>query len=490
MFPTIDIAGYPLSLYFTLIMFGYVLAAFIMWKEAKRVGINPDDALDLSLWVMVWGVIGARVLHVLVDGFFWDYVHLCTDPMLVEGRDLLGRPLSDLQDLASRSSKELQSVARMCTESAQCKAAGWGFDSVAELEAAEAAGQLSGFFAEPKGYDVGPICNGDTGLCHPEQDCLRWAKFWAGGLTYYGGLLGAIVFSVFFATRHRMGMLWAPDMASLPRRGPLAKVPGLGYVAHFLSYLRRFPAGILKTADIASPTVALAHAMGRLGCFCAGCCFGAITDGPAGVHFPSGSQAYQTHRKEHVDALKGQFQELGEWMSLPVHPTQLYEAGVNFVLFAVLFFVIRKRKRFHGHVFAWFLTLYGAARFTLEFWRDDMRGEVFSLSTSQPIALPLMVAGVWLLISGLKRSTGIVDDGANPPLGKPRSEGVEQPRQVRWEDDGEFVSPVEGWPASLEKMEEKYDLKRVGASEAQSVDVEEADDGGGESGDAGSQEGS
>lgn len=449
MFPTLDVAGYPVSLYFAAIALGYTMAVWLFVSEARRTGVDADDTLDLAIWMIIWGVIGARVLHVLVDGFLLDYVNLCVDPMLVEGRDLIGRPLSDLESVAARRGLPLEEVARLCTESAQCEAAGWGYkDDVAAYEAALASGELSSCFAEPAGYDVGPVCNGESGLCHPERDCLRWAKFWAGGLTFYGGFLAAGLMTVVFATRRRMGMLWAPAMGDLPRQGALANVPVLGAAAHFVAYLRKFPDAILRLGDMAAAPLVFAHALGRLGCYFAGCCFGAVTQGALGVQFPVGSQAYRLHREEHLEALKAQFGVLGEWLSLPVHPTQLYEVGANLLIFGVLYFVLRARKTFHGYLLGWMLVLYGLARFHIEFLRADMRGELLGLATSQWIAVPLVLIGVAVLVYGSRRSGGaVIDDGAWPPLGKALDESVYQGRVVSW--GGVEVSPVAGWPDQI-----------------------------------------
>jgi len=102
------------------------------------------------------------------------------------------------------------------------------------------------------------------------------------------------------------------------------------------------------TADALTPALALGTCFGRIGCFLNGCCYGRPTDVAWGVKFPG--------------------------MHHPVHPTQLYEAIGAFSIFLFTYFVVRPRKRAHGEVFAWLLTLYGTMRFALEFLRDDERG--------------------------------------------------------------------------------------------------------------------
>jgi phosphatidylglycerol:prolipoprotein diacylglycerol transferase len=89
--------------------------------------------------------------------------------------------------------------------------------------------------------------------------------------------------------------------------------------------------------------------------------------------------------------------------ALPVHPTQLYLALLNFGVFLLLYFVVRRRKRVDGQVFAWFLIGKGVVRSFVEIFRDDDRGVFFGwLSTSQILSLPLVACGIYLLLHGLR----------------------------------------------------------------------------------------
>jgi phosphatidylglycerol:prolipoprotein diacylglycerol transferase len=184
------------------------------------------------------------------------------------------------------------------------------------------------------------LCNEATHACHPPQDCLEFLKFWHSGLAYYGGFL-----------------LAAP----------------IGFW-----YLRRKQLGVLRVADLVTPFIALGLFFGRLGCFLAGCCYGKACTLPWAVTFPGG---------------------LGD-----VHPTQLYESLGALGISAVLYLVVRPRKRAHGQVLAAFLVLYGVLRFLLELLRDDERGALLGLSTSQWIGIPLVVGGV--LLWRRRRSAG------------------------------------------------------------------------------------
>lgn len=159
MHPSIDIGFTTLPSYFTLLMVGLTLATLLAHREAMRRGIDGNTILDLGLLMMAAGLIGSRILHVLADGHFWDYVHLCTDPDQLPGLAI--------------------SAGRRCTSEAQCIQAG-----------------------------LGDLCDTATGLCRQQQDCLRVFKIWYGGYVFYGGLLLAVPLGIWFL--HRRGLaVWA-----------------------------------------------------------------------------------------------------------------------------------------------------------------------------------------------------------------------------------------------------------------------------------------
>ncbi len=143
------------------------------------------------------------------------------------------------------------------------------------------------------------------------------------------------------------------------------------------------------TADVLAPGVVLGQAIGRIGCFSAGCCWGEICTRPWAVTFTDITAARQ----------------VGTPMDTPLHPVQLYESAAAFLIFAFLLW-LAPRKRFHGQVTLTYVALYSAARFSLEFWRGDPdRGSWFGgvVSTSQIISVVLLL-GAALLLPRLKRS--------------------------------------------------------------------------------------
>lgn len=294
---TIDLSlfggGYvlPAPSYFVLLLMGFVFATLMGAIWAKRIGQDPDVIVDLGLAMLLAGIAGGRILHVLADGYFWDYVHLCTDPSKVQ----------------------------------------WHLDR-----------------AQCLSPDYAGVWDFAAGVCKPKaRDCFAWARFYAGGLTYYGGFLGASV------------------------------------AAWYLLRADRFP--FWKAADMAGMVVPLGLGFGRMGCLLAGCCFGKPTGSSLGLVFPPNSPASESEFKA------GLLKSISE-SSLHVHPTQIYESGASFAIAALLILYVHGRKRYDGQVFLAFVALYAAVRFALEFLRSDDRGGFFGLSTSQLIGLLLIGA--------------------------------------------------------------------------------------------------
>ena len=148
-----------------------------------------------------------------------------------------------------------------------------------------------------------------------------------------------------------------------------------GLLAAYL-YCRKQSLPFLRWADCFMPGVALAQGFGRIGCFLAGCCFGKPTDSLLGVVFPAGSAAPS---------------------GVSLWPVQLFSAGGDFLLAALLLLLDRKKPR-AGLLTGVYLLLYSIGRFLIEFLRDDPRGAVGLLSTSQFIALFTAAAAAAILV--------------------------------------------------------------------------------------------
>ncbi len=166
-----------------------------------------------------------------------------------------------------------------------------------------------------------------------------------------------------------------------------------------------------RTADAFAPGIAIGQAIGRLGCYSAGCCWGEPTTSALGVQFKergheiTGVPVIVAHLTDPAQREVWSNKLGGLLAPLKLHPVQLYETGATFVIFLLLLW-LTGRRRFHGQVMLAYALLYAVARFTLEFWRDDPRGEVFNLSTSQFIAVLLFIASLSAYIWRTRKLAG------------------------------------------------------------------------------------
>ncbi len=165
-------------------------------------------------------------------------------------------------------------------------------------------------------------------------------KVWQGGLSFHGGLIGGIGALIAYCLIKRMS--------------------------------------ILKVADLFVPSVMIAYAIGRVGCFLNGCCYGAPTGMPWGVRF--------------LDDGTGQ-------LTPPSHPTQLYATALATLFFVGLVYAERHR-RYLGQVSCWFLLGTATERFIMEIWRagttsDVIRvGPIHFLTDVQWLCLGIFAVGL------------------------------------------------------------------------------------------------
>ncbi len=245
MFPNLcKIDGFILHTYGILLATGFLAAVLLMKREARRVGLDPNQVMDLAFYTLVSALIGSRLFYVLTN---------------------------------------------------------WGE-----------------FRDSP--VDV--------------------VFFWRGGLVFYGGLILAFLTGLWYVRKHRLNFS--------------------------------------KLADLVAPSIALGQAVGRLGCFSAGCCYGGPSALPWAVTFRSAESLAP--------------------LGIPLHPTQLYEAAADFVIFLALR-MMRKKERFQEKLFWYYLLFYSTARYVIEFYRNDPRGWVIpqALSSAQAVAFVAIPVAVYML---------------------------------------------------------------------------------------------
>jgi phosphatidylglycerol:prolipoprotein diacylglycerol transferase len=190
-----------------------------------------------------------------------------------------------------------------------------------------------------------------------------WEVFmiWRGGLVYYGGVIAAVIAAIVYLKKHRLSV-------------------GKGF-------------------DLLVPSLALGHAVGRVGCLLNGCCFGKVSFLPWAIRFPKGSPVYfyQLYVEGSLPP--------GSARSLPVHPTQIYSSIMELFIFVVLATYL-PRKKFDGQIFWLYILLYGAGRFFVEFFRADNPAVkwlgVLDLSVPQLMSLAAIVVSAPILILGVR----------------------------------------------------------------------------------------
>jgi phosphatidylglycerol---prolipoprotein diacylglyceryl transferase len=160
-------------------------------------------------------------------------------------------------------------------------------------------------------------------------------------------------------------------------------------VAVALWYLWRHKMPMWTVTDVFAPGIALGHVVGRLGCLFAGCCFGRPSTVPWAITF-------------HNDFAH---QNVGTPLGIPLHPTQLYEAGAELLILGILLALERRGRTYPGRTFWTYMLLYGISRFVIEFYRGDPRGMVGTFSTSQFVSILIVPLAIIMLL-WLARGTG------------------------------------------------------------------------------------
>jgi phosphatidylglycerol---prolipoprotein diacylglyceryl transferase len=186
---------------------------------------------------------------------------------------------------------------------------------------------------------------------------IRMLQIWHGGLIYYGGFAGAVVAAVLFARSRKERILPLFDFIAVP--------------------------------------IPLGHAFGRIGCFLNGCCAGIEYNGPLAVRYPGyPAESIPWLQQWHAGLVKSDSPQ-----SLPVVPVQLFEAAFNVILYLILVWAYRHRRK-DGDVASLYLMAYPIARFTFEFLRGDERMPFLGLNldVAQIVSIGLFIVGLAIFL--------------------------------------------------------------------------------------------
>jgi phosphatidylglycerol:prolipoprotein diacylglycerol transferase len=215
---------------------------------------------------------------------------------------------------------------------------------------------------------------------------LAWELVWYAAI---GGVVGARLYYLVLTWPQTVADPWG----AITSRGGLVWYGGLiGASALIYWRLHRANVPVLRIADAVAPALAVAYAVGRLGCFLVGDDYGRPSDVPWAIAFPEGappSTAENLREQFGVPIPPG---VPGDTV-LAVHPTQLYEIAMSLIIFAIVW-RLRERVSPAGALFAIYIALAGIERFIVEIFRakDDRFFGAFTMA--QLISIALVIAGV------------------------------------------------------------------------------------------------
>lgn len=237
---------------------------------------------------------------------------------------------------------------------------------------------------------------------------------------FYTGILGSKLFHIIFdekldeyislvrtmgfTTLLRQEFLYPWKGGQVFYGGILTGLAGGTLLGYFLYRGRDRWLYIVRTYDIVVFTFYMMSAVGRVGCFLQGCCYGAISD-TFGMVFPGRSAAAGGLFRQGL--IESRFME-----TPPLIPTQLIEVCTSGSIFLFLMFRLRKADQLWTGYFAWHALMFHAiARFCIEFLRIDRRGGLWIFSTSQWIAITVATVLIIIRIRMLRSNRPLVKGG-------------------------------------------------------------------------------
>lgn len=342
----------PIYSYGFMVMLGFLTAIFITSRRADRDNLSGEMIFDIGLIAMVSGIVGARILHII---YFTKNFDFKLFDLADGGMNIWAGIIGFFIPFSMRYAKS-----RKQDNPPALFAFGTFFKLIIlSFVTAIVLARLVYLLFHRGEYD--------------------WGVFyvWHGGLVFYGGVILA-VFSIIF-------------------------------------YLKKKHISVLKIGDLLMPGILLGLAFGRIGCFLNGCCYGQVVQGlPWSVCFPMITNARDeiTGSPAFIDHVHQNLISNNAFMSLPVHPAQLYESILVVLFFVILSVIWARKKRFddkgnprepkHGFIIAYAGMLYAIGRFSVESFRGDNKSFITGISYSQWVSIGLFVVGA-VLFFWLKR---------------------------------------------------------------------------------------
>lgn len=222
-------------------------------------------------------------------------------------------------------------------------------------------------------------------LAYRKQKSMSFIDFVVGSVfAVVGALIGAKLLFIFVSldliVKYELSFLQIMQSGFVFYGGLLG-----GAIGYFI-YAKIYKLNILDFFDIVVVGLPLGQAIGRLGCFCAGCCYGAPTNSDFGVVFTNPLDANTP-------------------VGIKLYPTQLFESGYCFVIFVALISICFLHERKKGQLTYIYVTAYTICRFINEFFRGDLeRGMFLGLSTSQIVSIFLFIVTQTFLFINLYRA--------------------------------------------------------------------------------------
>lgn len=190
-----------------------------------------------------------------------------------------------------------------------------------------------------------------------------------------GGLMGARVWEVMFSWDYYSEHLL--EIPAIWQGGISVQGSILGGLLAVIWYCRKHNIALLAMLDTLAPGVLVGQAIGRIGCFLNGCCYG-LPHEHLGIVYPAGTDAYFAFGAQ------------------PLFPAVLFEAAWDLLALGILL-VVYRRRLLPGFIALSYFVLYSIGRFTLEFWRGDSLRTLMNFKAAQVSSIITIIVAIILM---------------------------------------------------------------------------------------------